>query len=125
MSIVGDVNLLVILSYVIWAIHVAIGECHLGFCGQCQEILKAKCYCGKEEMDIKCYNRAPMNCTTLSGDMSWIGESNCSNLTTVYYDCAIHFEEIECQPLPTTTKVCDFSPSNINTCYYGKTIVDS
>lgn len=103
----------------------AIGECHLGFCGQCQEILKAKCYCGKEEMDIKCYNRAPMNCTTLSGDLKWIGESNCSNLTTVYYDCAIHFEEIECQPLPTTAKVCDFSPSNINTCYCGKTTVDS
>lgn len=102
-----------------------VGGCHLGFCGQCQAIVSSKCYCGQEERNIKCCDRVPKECSNISGESSWIGETTCSKTTKIYYECGIHFEETTCQPLPTGSKLCAFSPSKIKTCFCGKTTADS
>lgn len=103
--------------------HECTKECHLGFCGLCEEIIKVNCYCGKEEIEIKCHEKFPKVCQ--KDNKQFIGVSKCDSRTKIYYDCNVHFDEVECQPIPSEVMVCKLSPSIIETCYCGKTKVDS
>jgi len=96
--------------------------CHLGFCGLCQENIVIKCYCGKHELLMKCSDKALKKCEQ-DGEV-WIGGGLCDEKSTVYYDCNIHFEKLSCQP-PAAVLPCKLSPTQITTCYCGKTHVNA
>ncbi|KAK6202512.1 uncharacterized protein RJT21DRAFT_118563 [Scheffersomyces amazonensis] len=97
--------------------------CHSGLCGPCNESLSLQCYCGKNNIELNCSTINPKQCHDNKGK-SWIGSGQCLEKTILYYDCDIHFEELDCQPLPESIKVCKLSPSQISTCYCGQTPVD-
>ncbi|KAK6456856.1 putative transcriptional repressor [Scheffersomyces xylosifermentans] len=101
--------------------------CHSGFCGVCEETLTIKCYCGKENLTLKCHEKTLMSCQGLDcdGQSSWIGGGTCKQKSRVYYNCKIHFDDLDCQPLPLETKICKLDPSQIATCYCGKTHVEA
>ncbi|KAG7192253.1 FKBP12-associated protein [Scheffersomyces spartinae] len=90
--------------------------CHKGFCGPCQELITMSCYCGKEDLTIKCLDKI------LKRGELWIGVGKCSHLNEQYYDCGSHFETVGCQPFTTPPK-CIYSPELVTTCYCGKTNV--
>ncbi|CUM66527.1 uncharacterized protein PRCAT00004194001 [Priceomyces carsonii] len=87
--------------------------CHLGFCGPCQKQTTAKCYCGKEDLLLECNELRPEKC------LDWIGVGQCSNKSTIYYDCGLHFETVPCQPQNKDVKECRYSPLKVTTCYCG------
>lgn len=90
--------------------------CHLGFCGPCQDVIHGKCFCGKHDLSIKCHEKYLQQCD------GHIGISYCEETLEIYYDCGIHFDQVECQPIAEQVRVCKFSPSVFSTCYCGKTI---
>ncbi|GMM35402.1 Fap1 protein [Saccharomycopsis crataegensis] len=49
--------------------------CHGGLCGPCEEVTVVKCYCGKHETEIPCYQKVDVNCS--SNDNQWIGSYQC------------------------------------------------
>lgn len=95
--------------------------CHKGFCGPCQESVTMPCYCGKEDLTLRCLEKALKRCTNTEGK-KWVGIGSCSHLNEEYYDCGFHYETIPCQPLGKTKK-CIYSPDVVTTCYCGKTKV--
>jgi len=101
--------------------HICPQGCHKGFCNPCSIELSMRCYCGNEELKVKCHDKVLKKCQDLDATKSWIGGGACSIITKVYYDCNIHFESLHCQSLPTKPKVCDKSPSVVRTCYCGAT----
>lgn len=98
--------------------------CHDGFCDPCDTELTMSCYCGSNELTIACHEKAFQSCSDISGTKTWIGVGGCDEITKVYYDCGIHFDDLKCQPLPNTTRVCARSPAIISTCFCGATDID-
>ncbi|ODV82189.1 uncharacterized protein CANTADRAFT_88109 [Suhomyces tanzawaensis NRRL Y-17324] len=96
--------------------------CHLGFCGLCDIDINILCYCGKEHLDIKCSEKDLKECQDKDG-VQWVGGVACSNKTRVFYDCEVHFEDYSCQPLSFESAVCKMAPSQVTTCYCGKTTI--
>lgn len=101
----------------------SIRECHLGYCGPCKEMVEVRCYCGKNYNKIVCHERFPKRCF-LNSQEYWIGQFPCKEKTEIYFDCGKHKNDVTCQPLPSKVQVCPFSPSQVTTCYCGKTKVD-
>lgn len=93
-------------------------ECHSGFCRPCSRPVQAKCYCGKESLQIECSKLDPKPCN--SPDGPYIGAAACANIHIQHYDCGIHFEKLACQPLGVEPPVCKFSPEVVTSCYCGK-----
>ena len=98
--------------------------CHSGFCGPCDRIVQEKCYCGQLKMDVACYQRFAKQCNDVKGEETWIGTVKCGLKTKIYYDCSVHYDEIECQPLPTVSRKCKLSPDVVKTCHCGKSSVE-
>lgn len=99
-------------------------SCHSGFCGPCDRTVQVQCYCGQLKMDVVCYQRFAKQCSDFRGEETWIGSAKCGLKTKVYYDCSVHYDEIECQPLPTEAKKCKLSPDVVKTCHCGKSAVE-
>lgn len=106
--------------------HTCSRGCHAGFCGPCPETITAKCYCGKEDLSIKCSDKNLMICnnkgvvTDATEVREWVGVGACKNITKVYYECGEHFEEFSCQPIPEKQE-CKLAPGKVTTCYCGAT----
>lgn len=104
----------------------SIGSCHLGFCGPCLESIQARCYCGETTTSISCLAADPKKCFEKDNrDEKFIGATSCGRTVVEFYECGIHSEELECQPLPSATRKCKFDPANVETCYCGKTRAES
>lgn len=98
----------------------SVGACHLGFCGACNADVESRCYCGKNTRKVKCHDLEPRLCA--DGDNGkFVGSHKCKDTTVQYYDCGIHYEQLQCQPLPSTRPHCSLSPDTVTTCYCGKT----
>ncbi|RLV91836.1 FKBP12-associated protein 1 [Spathaspora sp. JA1] len=102
--------------------HVCQRGCHSGFCGLCEVSVEMKCYCGDKTLTMKCFEKNLKLCEEGEGER--IGIGSCGNTKSVYYDCDIHYETVECQPMESSKQQCKFSPDLITTCYCGKTKVD-
>lgn len=99
--------------------------CHDGFCGNCDDVITGKCYCGKDDdRRIKCMDKQ-LKSSNDNKSNKWIGIAKCDQTTKRYYDCNIHYEELECQPYPLKTKICENSPKVKNTCHCGKTMINA
>ncbi|KAG2733630.1 hypothetical protein G9P44_003155 [Scheffersomyces stipitis] len=98
--------------------------CHSGFCGVCEESISLKCYCGKEDLQLSCHEKQLEECHDSEGN-SWIGGGRCTKKTRVYYNCNNHYRDLECQPLPQQVEICRLDPSQVDTCYCGKTHVEA
>lgn len=104
----------------------SIGDCHLGFCGSCKEAVSVRCYCGDEEISVECLTIMPKACVEKENrDQEFVGGTTCKNTTIEYYSCEVHFEELECQPLPVKRRECRFDPKYVKSCYCGKTLAES
>lgn len=103
-----------------------IGKCHLGFCGICKELVNTRCYCGQENIAVQCLKIVPKICKEKDArDSLFVGGVACNNISIEYYDCGVHFEELDCQPLPSKTRECKYAPKNVTSCYCGKTPAES
>lgn len=102
-----------------WGHKCSIGGCHTGFCGPCQKQVTVQCYCGLSSQTAKCLDIIPKPC--YKDEESFVGGVRCKDVTIQYYDCKIHFEELECQPLPQHPPRCSLAPEVVKTCYCGKT----
>lgn len=98
--------------------------CHSGFCDPCITDIKISCYCGKNELTLKCHQKTLKSCADINGVKNWIGGGSCDLYTKVFYDCGIHFDDLNCQPLPSSTRICARSPAIITTCFCGSTKID-
>lgn len=99
------------------------GECHLGFCGQCQAKIEVACYCGQERKKVECKDFKPQ--TSFKDHKKFIGGAQCNAITIQYYDCGEHFEELSCQPLQEERPHCKFATDVVDSCYCGKTPFDN
>lgn len=96
------------------------GTCHRGLCGKCTQGVDAKCYCGQLKRSVPCWQTVPARSTTSTA--SWIGNYACNRRTTVTFDCGVHQETVECQPLLELllTPQCLLSPGAVSTCPCGQ-----
>lgn len=101
-----------------------VSACHSGFCGPCDRQIEQTCYCGQLTLNISCYQRFPKQCYDRADSKSWIGSFQCGKKSKIYYDCGVHYDEVDCQQLPTDPKKCTLSPDMVKTCHCGKTPVD-
>lgn len=100
----------------------SIGGCHLGFCGPCKEKVEVKCYCGDEKKKIACLSIDPKVCYEKDNrENKFVGGVSCNNTIIEYYECGVHSEKLECQPLSPAILKCKYDPENVKTCYCGKT----
>ncbi|ODQ81462.1 hypothetical protein BABINDRAFT_159748 [Babjeviella inositovora NRRL Y-12698] len=99
------------------------GVCHRGFCGQCEEPVEARCYCGKASKNLACHKRVPAKSI---GHESWIGNFQCEEELEVRFNCGVHTKRIPCQPL--TPEIlnpqCHLAPEIIKTCPCGKNNIE-
>lgn len=93
--------------------HKCIKNCHSGFCGICHVPVKGSCYCGKNDLEIKCHDKYLKPCDDR------VGIGFCEETTKYFFDCNVHFEILDCQP-PRISEPCKHSPEVSNTCYCGK-----
>ncbi|KAF9460740.1 hypothetical protein BDZ94DRAFT_1265402 [Collybia nuda] len=92
--------------------------CHDGLCGQCEVKEIAKCWCNKEEKELRCGEGKEVLCATKK-EGTWIGRFGCENVCERPFNCGIHKCSQPCHPpsfLPTT---CPRSPSKITHCPCG------
>lgn len=98
-----------------------IGDCHLGFCGKCKETESVRCYCGGAVIALECLKIMPKKCVEKEErTKGFVGGASCGNTSIEYYNCGIHYEEFNCQPLPVRSLECKFDPRNVKSCYCGK-----
>ncbi|KAF8909061.1 hypothetical protein CPB85DRAFT_1308246 [Mucidula mucida] len=97
--------------------------CHLGPCGDCQEVVNQKCWCGDEMrktacgagdkwlVGVGCEREGP-----LIDSLGWSCAKSCHR----NYDCGKHFCDKACHPPTLGSSPCPLSPSNVKTCPCGK-----
>lgn len=102
------------------------GTCHLGFCAPCSENVSVRCYCGGSKQTAKCTKVIPKRCFEKENrELEFVGATLCDDVTIQYFDCNVHFEELECLPLPQEIPLCKFAPERVKSCYCGKTTAES
>lgn len=107
--------------------------CHEGLCGACEELVDAKCYCGKVTKQMFCCDQGEEKRSYLDSTHSqqelqesgstdpWIGTFDCKQVCGRPYDCGSHTCESICHSLDATTPHCPRSPDIITHCPCGKT----
>lgn len=94
--------------------------CHAGLCGDCQEPVDARCYCGKHSAKIPCYQDVPLECGS-AGD-AWTGRYQCdSGRCDILLDCGVH----RCEVAYCHVKghECELNPARITRCPCGQTAI--
>ncbi|KAK2746838.1 FKBP12-associated protein [Myotisia sp. PD_48] len=94
--------------------------CHAGPCGECTELLAARCYCGKVSKNIMCSVKEDERLSSMSGE-TWTGSFNCGGECGRLYDCENHSCQKSCHPQGQQPLHCPFSPDVIKYCHCGKT----
>lgn len=96
-------------------------ECHDGLCGECEVATTVLCYCGAEKVQTSCSKLVPRPCWHENGS-EFVGAVSCGRTVRQFYDCQIHYEDVQCQPIPEKKPKCKFSPDVVESCYCGKTL---
>lgn len=110
-------------DYLPCGIHKCEKKCHTGFCGECDEQLNVKCYCGKSNGIIECHERLPKKSTDQDGH-SWIGNFECNNKCDELLDCGVHKCPLDCHSINKSCHKCPNSPKNLIYCSCGKTKIN-
>ncbi|KOS19607.1 FKBP12-associated protein 1 -like protein [Escovopsis weberi] len=99
--------------------------CHSGLCGGCDTRVDAKCYCGRLEKTIPCFERGdPVQSFDWRG-MGWFeGSFNCEQPCDRNYDCDVHKCTESCHPEEEQPAHCPYSPDVVTHCPCGKTPLD-
>lgn len=98
-------------------------KCHSGLCGECDEQISVRCYCGKASEVIDCHERMPVK--SEENGVSWIGNFQCNSPCEEFFDCGIHKCEKNCHPINKDSHKCPDSPLNLIYCPCGKTKIDT
>ncbi|OAX79251.1 hypothetical protein ACJ72_06432 [Emergomyces africanus] len=111
--------------------HACARSCHEGLCGACEEIIDARCYCGKSRTKMMCSNREEEKHSGLiiygeDGSpeetvQEWVGCFDCREICNRAYDCGIHTCQKRCHPQDAAVPHCPGSPDVITHCACGKT----
>lgn len=100
--------------------HQCTRTCHEGLCGACEELVLARCYCGKIQKQIVCSDRGDETDSAIGAEF-WIGIFNCGNRCERTYDCLQHKCEKLCHAQDAAAPHCPRSPDVVNHCPCGKT----
>ncbi|PWN36702.1 uncharacterized protein FA14DRAFT_186882 [Meira miltonrushii] len=92
--------------------------CHSGPCGQCEEDVLSKCYCGRKEKQMKCGSGDVKQSTTEDG-IEWKGRWRCESECDRLFDCEIHHCKKQCHVQEQAPSPCPFSPLFIQSCPCG------
>lgn len=123
--------------------HYCSRPCHDGMCGHCEVLMDCRCYCGKTEKQLFCYNREdskeseayvadvadPADKESMPGDKfvkidHWTGSFNCHSTCAKPYDCGKHMCEKGCHAQSLKSSHCPRSPDVVATCPCGQTSLD-
>ncbi|MCJ1257100.1 FKBP12-associated protein [Lignoscripta atroalba] len=108
--------------------HTCTKSCHEGLCGACEVEVDSRCYCGKDEKAIICFERGDeKESKRASYDDEgrkvfdgWIGSFDCGRLCNRSYDCGHHTCEKQCHPQELEDPHCPRSPDVVSSCPCGK-----
>ncbi|KAK8185956.1 hypothetical protein BC567DRAFT_240069 [Phyllosticta citribraziliensis] len=103
--------------------------CHEGFCGACEVLVDARCYCGQEEKPMICADRGDEKFSKRThrrdnGEQiveEWAGVFACANACARYFDCGKHQCQKPCHAQEQPVSHCPRSPELVSSCPCGKT----
>ncbi|KAK7558507.1 hypothetical protein IWX49DRAFT_572380 [Phyllosticta citricarpa] len=103
--------------------------CHEGFCGACEVLVDARCYCGQEEKPMMCADRGDEKFSKRTyrrddGEQileEWTGVFECTNACARYFDCGKHQCQRSCHAQEQAVSHCPRSPELVSSCPCGKT----
>ena len=108
--------------------HTCTKPCHEGLCGACEARIDCRCYCGKVEKALICYERGDdkLSKRLLYDEGSkivddWVGVFECFNLCQRPFDCGKHNCEERCHPQELIPPHCPRSLDVVSYCPCGKT----
>lgn len=109
--------------------HTCQRTCHEGLCGACETRLDARCYCGKVEKSLVCFERGEEKESIMNlanndsgGEVDrWVGWFDCGQACGRMYDCGQHSCEKRCHPPDIASPHCPRSPDAVSRCPCGKT----
>lgn len=101
-------------------------RCHGGFCGPCRAEVQVRCYCGRDQLTVRCLDVEPRrswlaDAKGAEGGGEFVGGASCGARERVYYDCGVHWEEEACVPRG-RAQPCKLAPEAVATCPCGKTL---
>lgn len=99
--------------------HTCQKTCHSGACDPCEVLDHARCFCGKEEQQVRCGVGTEVECL-VEGESPWVGRFGCNNTCGRLFDCGKHKCEKPCHPPTFRPEVCLRSPLKITHCPCGK-----
>jgi transcriptional repressor NF-X1 len=99
--------------------HVCQKTCHDGVCDPCEVLDQARCWCGKEEKQVRCGIGEEVQCF-VEGETPWAGRFGCDNTCGRLFDCGKHNCDKPCHPPSIKPEVCPRSPSRVTHCFCGK-----
>ncbi|CEJ82570.1 hypothetical protein VHEMI02629 [[Torrubiella] hemipterigena] len=99
--------------------------CHTGLCGDCDMKIEARCYCGKLQKQIPCFERDDPEQSYSQIDGEWFeGLFNCQTKCNRPFDCGIHKCSNDCHPQDEDCGHCPYSPDVVTHCPCGKTLLE-
>ncbi|KAL9484696.1 hypothetical protein ACSS6W_003485 [Trichoderma asperelloides] len=105
--------------------HFCPNPCHSGLCGDCDLKVDAKCYCGRVEKKVPCFERQEIQSSYDVKDGSWFdGSFSCQTPCDRKFDCGTHSCSETCHPQDEQPAHCPYSPDVVTCCPCGKTPLD-
>ncbi|KAK1250317.1 hypothetical protein MKX08_010320 [Trichoderma sp. CBMAI-0020] len=105
--------------------HFCPNPCHTGLCGDCDLKVDAKCYCGRLEKKVPCFERQEIQSSFDVKDGSWFdGSFSCQTPCERKFDCGTHSCSETCHPQNEQPAHCPYSPDVVTHCPCGKTSLD-
>lgn len=96
--------------------------CHSGLCGDCSLQVDARCFCGRLEKKIPCFEREDTQRSFSPRDGTWFeGTFSCQLACDREYDCGVHKCSEICHPQDESPAHCPFAPDVVTHCPCGKT----
>ncbi|GMF77084.1 unnamed protein product [Aspergillus oryzae] len=95
--------------------HTCPRPCHEGLCGDCEERVEARCYCGKVQTEMLCSSKdEEMDSHMLhdeDGEVEdWTGCFSCGDQCNRPFDCGVHFCQKGCHPQDVQPAHCPRTP---------------
>lgn len=102
--------------------HLCSRPCHSGLCGECDVKVEARCYCGRVDKVIPCYERDELQQSYDTTKGTWFeGSFKCDQLCKRPFDCGIHTCNETCHTQEELPSHCPYSPDTVTHCPCGKT----
>lgn len=99
--------------------------CHPGLCGDCDLKVNARCFCGKLDKQIPCFERDDPQQSFSLQDGEWFeGSFSCQKVCGREFDCGKHTCSEFCHPQDEDAAHCPFSPDIVTCCPCGKTLLE-